>query len=38
MLAEKNPILENYVGHTQERFCCCTKYSKELIELRLKIS
>lgn len=30
-------ILENYVGHTQECFCNCTGYPKELIELRLKM-
>ena len=29
-------MIENYVGHTQEQFCACTGYPKELIELRLK--
>lgn len=29
-------MLKDYVGYTQEYFCCCTGYPKELIELRLK--
>lgn len=30
-------MLKEYVDYTQERFCACTGYPKELIELRLKI-
>lgn len=29
-------MIENYSEYTQEQFCCCTGYPKELIELRLK--
>ena len=29
-------ILKKYAGYTQEQFCICTGYPKELIELRLK--
>lgn len=29
-------MLHEYDGHTQEQFCNCTGYPKELIELRLK--
>lgn len=29
-------ILATYSGYTQDRFCACTGYPKELIELRLK--
>ncbi|MEY8339082.1 ImmA/IrrE family metallo-endopeptidase [Lachnospiraceae bacterium 62-35] len=29
-------MLRDYAGHTQEQFCNCTGYPKELIELRLK--
>lgn len=29
-------MLMDYAGFTQERFCACTGYPKELIELRLK--
>ena len=29
-------ILATYSGYTQDRFCSCTGYPKELIELRLK--
>lgn len=29
-------MLVDYQGYTQEYFCCCTRYPKELIELRLK--
>lgn len=29
-------MLDDYAGYTQEEFCNCTGYPKELIELRLK--
>ncbi|MDO4326283.1 MAG: ImmA/IrrE family metallo-endopeptidase [bacterium] len=29
-------MLQNYNGYTQEQFCSCTGYPKELLELRLK--
>ena len=29
-------ILQDYIGYTQDQFCQCTGYPKELIELRLK--
>lgn len=29
-------ILKEYVGCTEEQFCACTGYPKELIQLRLK--
>lgn len=29
-------LLREYVGFTQEQFCQCTGYPKELVELRLK--
>lgn len=29
-------MLSNYIGCTQEQFCSCTGYPKELIELRLQ--
>lgn len=29
-------ILQDYTGYTQDQFCQCTGYPKELIELRLK--
>ena len=29
-------MLQNYSGCTQEQFCSCTGYPKELLELRLK--
>lgn len=29
-------MLKSYAGYTQEQFCNCTGYPKELIELRLK--
>lgn len=29
-------MLLDYIGCTQDYFCCCTGYPKELIELRLK--
>lgn len=29
-------MLKNYSGYTQEKFCACTGYPKELIKLRLK--
>jgi len=29
-------MLSDYAGYTQEQFCQCTGYPKELIELRLK--
>ncbi len=29
-------MLADYAGYTQEHFCSCTGYPKELIELRLK--
>ena len=31
-------MLSDFVGYTQEYFCKCTGYPKELIELRLKSS
>ncbi len=31
-----NDMIENYAGYTQEQFCACTGYPKELIELKLK--
>lgn len=30
-------ILMEYSGHTEDQFCSCTGYPKELLELRLKI-
>ena len=30
-------MLLNYTGYTREKFCECTRYPKELIELRLQI-
>lgn len=29
-------ILQDYTGYTQDQFCQCTGYPKELLELRLK--
>ena len=29
-------LLEEYAGYTEDQFCACTGYPKELIELRLK--
>lgn len=29
-------MLQDYIGYTQNQFCQCTGYPKELIELRLK--
>lgn len=29
-------MLQDYTGYTQDQFCQCTGYPKELIELRLK--
>lgn len=29
-------MLDEYVGYTEDQFCICTGYPKELIELRLK--
>ena len=29
-------LLQEYVGYTEEQFCACTGYPKELIDLRLK--
>ena len=29
-------MLQDYTGYTQDQFCQCTRYPKELIELRLK--
>lgn len=29
-------MLKEYVGHTEDQFCACTGYPKELIQLRLK--
>jgi len=29
-------MLEDYAGYTQEKFCDCTGYPKDLITLRLK--
>ena len=29
-------ILKEYAGYTEEQFCSCTGYPKELIELRLR--
>ena len=31
-----NDMLQDYIGYTQDQFCQCTGYPKELIELRLK--
>lgn len=31
-----NDMLQDYTGYTQDQFCQCTGYPKELIELRLK--
>lgn len=31
-----NDMLQEYSGFTQEQFCQCTGYPKELLELRLK--
>ena len=31
-----NELLQEYTGYTEEQFCSCTGYPKELLELRLK--